>query len=552
MAYSHRNRPGTPTDGPPVPIPRTAAPRRPAPRTALLAGACAAALTAALLHAPQAAAEPEPEGTGACETDPEAPPKHQMRASWIAGVENIDWPSEQGQSPEEQQADLTDLYDEAVEDGLNAVFVQIRPTADAFWPSPHEPWSEWLTGEQGGDPGYDPLEFAVEEAHARNLEFHAWYNPYRVAMHDDLDALVEDHPARQNPDWVFEYGGLLYYNPGIPEAREFVIEAMMHSVENYDLDGVHFDDYFYPYPVDDLEIPDEDTFAEYGEGFDDIEDWRRDNVDLMVREMSEGVNAVKPHVKFGISPFGIWRNSSTDPEGSDTDGSESYDEQYADSRKWVLEGWLDYINPQVYWEIGLPIADYAVLVPWWEQVAAESGTHLYIGQAAYKVGDEGAWSDPNELSSHLDFNQDYPGVQGDVYFSATSLRTNAQEAMEILVEDHYSSPALVPVNEDLGGTVPPPPEVSAEDGADGTDLAITPGPGAAPTYYAVYAFDGEPDREQAKCGIEDPRNMLGTVRADDDGAAAFTAPGDSDTTYYVTALDRLHNESRASAPEHSP
>ncbi|GHC74801.1 glycosyl hydrolase [Nocardiopsis terrae] len=554
MAYPHRHRSAARSE-PSAPFPRTA--REPVSRTALfggtlVGGALAAALTAALLHAPQAAAEPAPQGRAPCETDPQAPPKHQMRAQWIAGVYNIDWPTEQGQSPEEQQADLADLYDEAVANGLNAVFVQIRPTADAFWPSPHEPWSEWLTGEQGGDPGYDPLEFAVEEAHARNLEFHAWYNPYRVAMHDDPGALVEDHPARRNPDWVFEYGGKLYYDPGVPEAREFVIEAMMHSVENYDLDGVHFDDYFYPYPVAGVELPDQDTYAEHGDGFDDVGDWRRNNVDLMVREMSEAVKAAKPHVKFGISPFGIWRNSSTDPEGSDTNGSQSYDNQYADSRRWVREGWLDYINPQVYWEIGLPVADYAVLVPWWAEVVAGTGTHLYIGQAAYKAGNEGAWSDPGELSSHLDLNRDHPEVLGDVYFSATSLRTNAREGMEAVVEDHYSSPALVPVKEDLGGTVPAPPRASARSGAEGTELDITPGPGEAPAYYAVYAFDGRPDRDDARCGVEDPRAMLGTVRADGDGSATFTAPDGGDTTYYVTALHRLHHESRASRPVRLP
>ncbi|MBQ1083292.1 glycoside hydrolase family 10 protein [Nocardiopsis sp. B62] len=547
MAYPNRNRPSTHHETS-APFPRTAAP--PArPRTALFAGALAAALAAALVHAPQAAAAPEPVNQPLCETDPDAPPKHQMRAEWIAGVQNIDWPTSQGQTPERQQADLTDLYDEAVDNGLNAVFVQIRPTADAFWPSPYEPWSEWLTGEQGGDPGYDPLEFAVEEAHARNLEFHAWYNPYRVAMHDDVNALVEDHPARQNPDWVFEYGGKLYYDPGVPEAREFVIEAMMHSVENYDLDGVHFDDYFYPYPVSGEVIPDAATYAEHGGGFDDIGDWRRDNVDLMVRGMSEAVNDVKPYVKFGISPFGIWRNSSTDPNGSDTNGSQSYDNQFADSRKWVLEGWLDYINPQIYWEIGLPVADYSVLVPWWEEAAEGTDTHLYVGQAAYKVGNAGAWQDPNELSSHLDLNRDHPGVQGDVYFSATSLRTNARQAMEIVVEDHYSSPALVPVKEDLGGTVPAPPRVTANgEGA----LEIAPGPGEAPAYYAVYAFDGQPARGQAPCGIEDPRAMLGTVRAGDDGTATYTVPQSADTTYYVTAVHRLHHESRASKPEYLP
>lgn len=540
MAHPHRNRTA---NGPPVSL----------PRVALWAGTLTAALTVSLMHAPPTAATPTQQDDTLCSIDPEAPPKRQMRAEWIAGVHNIDWPSEQGLSPAEQRAELVELYDGAVANGLNAVFVQIRPTADAFWDSPHEPWSEWLTGRQGEDPGYDPLEFAVEEAHERNLEFHAWYNPYRVAMHDDPSRLVEEHPARQNPEWTFSYGGQLYYDPGVPEAREFVIEAMMHSVENYDLDGVHFDDYFYPYPVAGEEVPDEDTFAEHGGGFADIEDWRRDNVDTMVREMSEAIDAAEPHVKFGISPFGIWRNSSTDPEGSDTSGSQSYDDQYADSRKWVLKGWLDYINPQVYWEIGLPVADYAALVPWWEQVAAGTDTHLYIGQAAYKVGNEGAWSDPRELSRHLDLNRDHEGVHGDVYFSATSLRTNAEEAMAVVVDEHYAHPALIPVKEDLGGRAPAAPLITgAEEGDTGVELTLDSRHGQEPAYYAVYAFDGATDRTVVECGVADPRNLLGTVRAGDDGTATFTAPGGGDRTFYATALDRLHHESDVSPPRPLP
>ncbi|MEE2040241.1 family 10 glycosylhydrolase [Nocardiopsis sp. CT-R113] len=545
MASSHRNRPASRPPRAAVLI----------PRTALLCGALAAVLTTSLVHAPSSGAAPRAAGADApdqvCETDPLAPPKRQMRAEWIAGVQNIDWPSEQGLTPQEQQDELTALYDRAVDNGLNAVFVQVRPTADAFWPSPHEPWSEWLTGEQGGDPGYDPLEFAVEAAHARNLEFHAWYNPYRVAMHADPERLVGSHPARQNPDWVFEYAGRLYYDPGIPEAREFVIEAMMHSVENYDVDGVHFDDYFYPYPVAGQTIPDADTFARHGGGFDDIADWRRDNVDQMVQGMSEAVHAAKPHVKFGISPFGIWRNASSDPDGSATHGSQSYDGQYADSRKWVTEGWLDYINPQVYWEIGLPVADYAVLVPWWEEVAEGTGTHLYVGQAAYKAGNAGAWSDPRELARHLEFNRDRPGVHGDVYFSATSLATNAREAMDVVVDEHYAHPALIPVKDDLGGAAPAEPVVTrAVRGDTGTELTIRPGRGQDPAYYAVYAFDGPPGRDGVACGVEDPRSMVGTVRAAD-GETVFTAPaGDGDRTYYVTALDRLHHESGVSNPRY--
>ncbi|GAA1979453.1 family 10 glycosylhydrolase [Nocardiopsis rhodophaea] len=483
------------------------------------------------------------------EPDPDAPTKRQMRAVWIASVVNIDWPSSQGLDIAAQQAELTRLYDEAVSHGLNAVFVQIRPTADAFWPSPYEPWSEWLTGRQGGDPGYDPLQFAIAEAHRRNLEFHGWFNPYRVSMHDEIKRLVESHPARQHPEWIFEYGKRFYYNPGIPEVREFVQDAMMHAVEHYDMDGVHFDDYFYPYPVANRELPDAETYARYGNRFDDIGDWRRHNVDMLVKEMSERIKETKPHVRFGISPFGIWRNASSDPDGSDTSGFESYDGIYADSRKWVREGWLDYINPQVYWEIGLKVADYAKLVPWWAGVVEGTDTHLYIGQAAYKVGNEGAWEDMRELSRHLAFNRDYPRVNGDVYFSAIRMRTTAAEAMQIVAEEHYAYPALIPVSEGLGGSAPPAPViVLARRTEGGAKLTIRRRHRSDPTYYAVYRFAGEPEyAEPPVCDMEDPRNMAGTVRSDGELTTFVdTEVAEGPHTYYVTALDRLHHESEPS------
>ncbi|MFC3996808.1 glycoside hydrolase family 10 protein [Nocardiopsis sediminis] len=435
-------------------IPRTAAPRRPLLR--ILSGAVAALVTGSLVAAaPANAAQPASPGTTAAQPCPPATghvDDRQMRAMWISSVTNIDWPSTRGLDPAAQQQELTDYYDEAVSNGLNAVFVQIRPTADAFWPSPHEPWSEWLTGTQGRDPGYDPLAFAVREAHARGLEFHGWFNPYRVAMHDDPTRLTADHPARVNPDWVFSYNGRLYYDPGVPEVRTFVQDAIMDAVENYDLDGVHFDDYFYPYPADGQAVPDGATFDRYGGSFDDIGAWRRDNVNRLIEEIDGRIHAAKPDVEFGISPFGIWRNAATDPAGSDTNGFQSYDGIFADSRRWVTEGWVNYINPQVYWEIGHPAADYAVLVPWWNDVVEGTGVDLYIGQAAYKVGEQPGWEDPRELSDHLTLNRDYPNVGGDVFFSAVRLRTNAAEAMRIVVEEHYSQPATAPAP--VAGTWP--------------------------------------------------------------------------------------------------
>ncbi|MDS1271568.1 family 10 glycosylhydrolase [Lipingzhangella sp. LS1_29] len=517
--------------------------------TSVALAASIAAVT--LVPLPATAAGSASQNGQECSVQSSVPDKHQMRAEWIAGVYNIDWPSAAGLDVAEQQAELRELYDEAVDNGLNAVFVQIRPTADTFWPSEYEPWSEWLTGEQGADPGYDPLEFAIEEAHERNLEFHGWFNPYRVAMHDDPERLVDDHPARQNPDWVFAYGGQLYYDPGIPEAREFVQDAMMDAVENYDMDGAHFDDYFYPYPVDGEEIPDAETFAEHGGEFDNIGDWRRDNVNRLIEEFGERVSAAKPHVKFGVSPFGIWRNADSDPDGSATSGLESYDAIYADSRTWVREEWVDYINPQVYWEIGLEVADYAELVPWWADVVAGTNVQLYIGQAAYKVGGAG-WEDPTELSQHLTFNRDYPEVAGDVYFSATSLRTNAAEAMEIVVDEHYTHPALVPVHDGLGGEAPPDPLVrgATHDEETGTELRIISRDRDATAYYAVYRFDGPPQRPEQVCALADPRTMVGTVRADGTETTFLDEQGTHSQTYYVTALDRLHHESGPSRPVH--
>lgn len=366
-----------------------------------------------------------------------------MRAVWISSVENLDWPSEPGLGADTQQAEYAALLENAVANKLNAVFVQVRPTADAFWPSPHEPWSQWLTGEQGGDPGYDPLAFLVTQAHQRGLEFHAWFNPYRVSTQSDPNALVPEHPARTHPDWVFSYDGKLYYDPGVPDARHFVEETILHAVRNYDVDGVHLDDYFYPYPAEGAEIPDQQTFERYGGDFTGIEDWRRDNVNLLVSELDEQIHAIKPGVRFGISPFGIWRNASSDPAGSDTTGSESYDTIYADTRKWVQQGWVDYINPQLYWYIGHSSADYAALVPWWAQAVDGTDVDLYIGQGAYKVGTQG-WEDVGELSRHLTFNRDYPQVAGDVYFSADSLTGNAKDAMAKVVTDHYSGAVGLP------------------------------------------------------------------------------------------------------------
>ncbi|MFI2201221.1 glycoside hydrolase family 10 protein [Streptomyces sp. NPDC020192] len=396
-----------------------------------------------LATAPGAAAVPLTEG-------PDHRPRAsaEMRGVWLATVANRDWPSRPGLPAADQRVELTAHLDRAVRDRLNTVMFQVRPTADALWPSPYEPWSEYLTGTQGQDPGWDPLGTAVREAHARGLELHAWFNPYRIANHTDPGRLVPSHPARRHPDWVVPYGGKLYYNPGLPEVRAFVQRAMLDAVAAYPVDAVHFDDYFYPYPVAGQTFGDDDAYDRYGGAFGSRADWRRDNINRLVQEMAAGIKRVRPATRFGISPFGVWRNASTDPRGSDTQaGAQTYDDLYADTREWVRERWIDYIVPQIYWNIGFAAADYAKLVDWWASVAQGTRTRLYIGEALYKAGTAGqpsAWQDPVELSRHLTLAARYPQVRGHVFFAAKDVAADPIGAMARVVADHYGRSARPP------------------------------------------------------------------------------------------------------------
>ncbi|MET8131062.1 family 10 glycosylhydrolase [Streptomyces sp. NPDC005251] len=371
-----------------------------------------------------------------------------VRGMWIATTSHRDWPSRTGLSPARQRAELLDRLDTAVRLRLNTVIFQVRPAADALWPSPYEPWSQYLTGVQGKDPGWDPLGTAVREAHARGLELHAWFNPYRVSGQPDPGRLAPSHPARVHPDWIVRYGGKLYYNPGLPPVRTFVRTAMLDAVRRYPVDGVHWDDYFYPYPVAGEDFDDGAAYAEHGAGLPDRAAWRRDNIDRLVLEMAAGIKKVRPGVRFGISPFGVWRNASTDPLGSQTRaGIETYDDLYADTRKWVRERWIDYICPQLYWHIGFAAADYAKLLPWWAGVARGTGVRLYAGEALYKAGDPAqpaAWQDPAELSRHLTLAAKHPEVKGHIFFAAKEAGADRIGAMARVVADHYRQPAKPP------------------------------------------------------------------------------------------------------------
>ncbi|MFE9690134.1 family 10 glycosylhydrolase [Micromonospora sp. NPDC005806] len=487
-------------------------------------------------------------GTASCAGRPVRAPR-ELRGMWITTVNNIDWPSRRGLPAETAKAEFRGWLDLAVRRNHNAVFVHVRPSGDALWPSRYAPWSEWLTGRRDGrDPGWDPMEFMVAEAHARNLEFHAWFNPYRGGQPATvggpgprLDQLAPTHPLRQHPDWVVTYpsadrpGSRLYFNPGIPEARTFVEDSMLEAVQRYDVDGVHFDDFFYPYPEAGQDFPDDAAFARYGRRFADKHAWRRDNVNTLVREMSERIKAMKPWVKFGISPFGIWRNKRTDPAGSATTGLQSYDDIYADTRLWVREQWLDYVVPQLYWHIGFGKADYAKLLPWWAATVKGTRVQLYIGQADYRVGERGAWRDPAELDRQLTLNRRY-GVNGSVHFSARQVRADKLGAVSRYSRAHYADPALVPAMAQLPAAPPAAPAVA--DVRRGTGGVALTWRGDGATSFAVYRVDGDVAR------------LVGTAR----GTAWVdrTAPADRSLSYCVSGLDRSGNEGRISAPMSVP
>ncbi|MFJ7067287.1 glycoside hydrolase family 10 protein [Streptomyces sp. NPDC101115] len=361
-----------------------------------------------------------------------------FRGMWIATVTNRDFPSRPGLTAAAQRAELLALLDLAVRRRMTAVLFQVRPSADALWPSRYEPWAQCLTGVQGADSGWDPLGTAVTEAHARGLELHAWCNPYRVASHADPARLAEKHPVRLHPEWALTYDGRLLYNPGLPEVRRHVQDAMLDAVRRYDIDALHWDDYFYPYPVAGQVLDDDEAFARHGAGFADRAAWRRNNTDLLVSEMAERIKEVRPGVAFGISPFGVWRNAGTDPAGSDTTSLQTYDDLYADTRRWITERWIDYVIPQLYWNIGFPATDYAKLVPWWERTVQGTGVRLYIGEALYKVGDPAqpaAWQDPGELARHVELARGYPGVGGHCFFAAREVAKDPLGALTAVLAD---------------------------------------------------------------------------------------------------------------------
>lgn len=475
-------------------------------------------------------------------------PKREFRGAWIATVENIDWPTRTGMTGDEQQKQLIEILNAHQQTGLNAVMFQIRPAADAYYAKGTEPWARWLNGKQGQPPVpfYDPLEFAITEAHKRGIELHAWFNPYRATKDKRFNLLSPDHITNLKPDWFFVYGQEKLFNPGLPEVREYIIKVVVNVVDNYDIDGVHMDDYFYPYQVPGQKINDAATFAEYGGDFQDIRDWRRNNVDLLIKELADSIHKHNPRIKFGISPRGIWANKSQNPEGSETRGGDAYYEQFADSRKWIREGWVDYINPQIYWQIGYRLAAFDVLVDWWSNNA--NNHHVYIGQAPYRMAEtspaSAAFRQPKELPNQIRYLRGNARVQGSVFFNTNSLTKNLYGFTDSLKQNFYRYPALPPPMLWLDSVAPNVPRgFSVTKIAPRTVQLTWEAPLLArdkePVYgYVIYRFEGD-----EKINLDDPKNILrinyntGTVFNDN-----TVQPGRT-YLYVISAIDRLKNES---------
>ena len=465
-------------------------------------------------------------------------PKREFRGAWIQAV-NGQW---QGIGRDAMQAELTRELNALQADGINAILFQVRVEGDALYASQLEPWSRYLTGQQGTPPSpyWDPLQWMVEQCHARGMEIHAWINPYR-AKTKGTTALASTHYAIQHPERCFQYQDLMIFDPGLPENRHFICQVAQDIVSRYDVDGFHIDDYFYPYPVAGVPIPDDASYMAYGQGRN-RGDWRRENVNTFIRELRDAIRAVKPWVKFGVSPFGIYRNQRSWAGGSATNGTQNYDDLYADVLLWVNEGWIDYNIPQIYWEIGNKAADYDTLIRWWSENAY--ARPLYIGQDVERTVKATDLRNPsqNQMAAKYALQRGLPGVHGSCQWYARAVVDDKGGYGTTLRNYYHRTPALQPLMPWLDKKAPGKPrKVKAVWTEDGYMLFWTAPRGKKPMdearLYAVYVFP-----KGMKIDLEN-MNQLVCITADTHVLLPYSN-GETKWTYVVTALDRLQNESK--------
>jgi uncharacterized lipoprotein YddW (UPF0748 family) len=471
-------------------------------------------------------------------------PKREFRGAWITTLANLDWPSRANMHSDLQKIEFSRMMDGLQRAGMNAAFVQVRPAGDALYPSELVPWSQYLSGKQGVAPSpyYDPLAFMIEDCHSRNIEFHAWFNPFRALSHIQHSSVAAHNMLNRHPDWFFTYGISKYFDPGVPAARHYLVRVIMEVVRNYDIDGIHLDDYFYPYPLPGVPLPDDRSYRTYGSGYTDLGSWRRHNVDAFVEELADSIFLNKPSVKFGISPFGVWRNDDQDLRGSGTVRALSaYDALYADTRKWLKYGWVDYMVPQLYWNIGNPRASYDVLVEWWSEQSSDR--HVYIGHAIYLLAKEAkpSWAKASEFVAQVEFCRAQGQICGDAWFRASSILANDGGITNSMRYELYNHPALVPEMPWID-SLPPNRPIDLKIYQQDAGLYLgweMPEPAEdmdLPTYFVVYRFD-----EGESNDLDDPSNILAITRKLHH--LDQTAKPGQTYTYAITSVDRLHNES---------
>lgn len=467
-------------------------------------------------------------------------PKREFRAAWIQSVNG----QFRGMPTEKLKQNLIGQLNSLQKAGINAIIFQVRPEADALYASRLEPWSRFLTGVQGKapEPYWDPMQFMIDECHKRGMEFHAWINPYRTKTTLKSE-LAPNHVYNIHPEWFVTYGDQLYFDPALPESRRHICMVVSDIVSRYDVDAIHMDDYFYPYPIKGKDFPDDASFARFGGGFSNKGDWRRSNVNVLIKKLHETIREIKPWVKFGVSPFGIYRNESSDPLGSKTKGLQNYDDLYAEVLLWAREGWIDYNIPQIYWHIGHPVADYETLVKWWARNT--ENRPLFIGQSVMNTVQNADPKNPsiNQLPRKMALQRAYQTIGGSCQWPASAVVENAGKYRDALIAEYHKYPALPPVFDFMDNEAPAKVrKMKPVWTEDGYILFWT-----APKYkeemnravqYVVYRFN---DKE--KVNIDDPSHIVAITR--DNFYKLPYEDGKTKYRYVVTALDRLHNESKS-------
>ena len=467
-------------------------------------------------------------------------PKREFRAAWIQSVNG----QFRGMPTEKLKQNLIGQLNSLQKAGINAIIFQVRPEADALYASRLEPWSRFLTGVQGKapEPYWDPMQFMIDECHKRGMEFHAWINPYRTKTTLKSE-LAPNHVYNIHPEWFVTYGDQLYFDPALPESRRHICMVVSDIVSRYDVDAIHMDDYFYPYPIKGKDFPDDASFARFGGGFSNKGDWRRSNVNVLIKKLHETIREIKPREKFGVSPFGIYRNESSDPLGSKTKGLQNYDDLYADVLLWAREGWIDYNIPQIYWHIGHPVADYETLVKWWARNT--ENRPLFIGQSVMNTVQNADPKNPsiNQLPRKMALQRAYQTIGGSCQWPASAVVENAGKYRDALIAEYHKYPALPPVFDFMDNEAPAKVrKMKPVWTEDGYILFWT-----APKYkeemnravqYVVYRFN---DKE--KVNIDDPSHIVAITR--DNFYKLPYEDGKTKYRYVVTALDRLHNESKS-------